>query len=170
MPAGPKSTNVHKHLRHHMASFRPLWGYIFQSISNYCEWMSKEPIPWSPQWALSLVVGARTMRTDRPRYCTSMVIGQWFYVIHRKQSTATWDIHEWSRMTVTMCPIKYAHRFCALFCCGYCSWDSYSISQEICTRFCCALLCCGYAIFHNEFTWSIYPYSSGLLCWHWGNR
>ena len=45
-----------------------------------------------------------------------------------------------------------------------------SISQEICTRFCCALLCCGYAIAHNEFTWSIYPYSSGLLCWHWGNR
>ena len=46
----------------------------------------------------------------------------------------------------------------------------YSISQEICTRFCCALLCCGYAIVHNESTWSIYPYSSGLLCWHWGNR
>ena len=46
----------------------------------------------------------------------------------------------------------------------------YSISQEKCTRFCCALLCCGYAIIHNEFTWSIYPYSSGLLCWHWGNR
>ena len=34
----------------------------------------------------------------------------------------------------------------------------------------CALLCCGYAIVHNEFTWSIYPYSPGLLCWHWGNR
>ena len=47
---------------------------------------------------------------------------------------------------------------------------TYSTSQEICTRFCCALLCCGYAIVHNEFTWSIYPYSSGLLCWHWGNR
>ena len=46
----------------------------------------------------------------------------------------------------------------------------YSISLEICTRFCCALLCCGYAIVHNEFTWSIYPHSSGLLCWHWGNR
>ena len=46
----------------------------------------------------------------------------------------------------------------------------YSISQEICTRFCCALLCRGYAIVHNEFTWSIYPYSSGLLCWHWDNR
>ena len=45
----------------------------------------------------------------------------------------------------------------------------YSISQEICTRFCCALLYCGYAIVHNEFTLSIYPYSSGLLCWHWGN-
>ena len=28
----------------------------------------------------------------------------------------------------------------------------YSISQEICTRFCCALLCCGYAIVHNEST------------------
>ena len=49
-------------------------------------------------------------------------------------------------------------------------WCIYSISQEICTRFCCALLCCGYAIVHNKFTWSIYPYSSGLLCWHWGNR
>ena len=49
-------------------------------------------------------------------------------------------------------------------------WTRYSISQEICTRFCCALLCCGYAIVHNDFTWSIYPYSSGLLCWHWGNR
>ena len=46
----------------------------------------------------------------------------------------------------------------------------YSISQKLCTRFCCALLCCGYAIVHNEFTWRIYPYSSGLLCWHWGNR
>ena len=45
----------------------------------------------------------------------------------------------------------------------------YSISQEICTRFCCAVLC-GYVIVHNEFTWTIYPYSSGLLCWHWGNR
>ena len=42
--------------------------------------------------------------------------------------------------------------------------NRYSISQEICTRFCCALLCYGYAIVHNEFTWSIYPYSSGLLC------
>ena len=44
------------------------------------------------------------------------------------------------------------------------------ISQEIYTRFRCALLCCGYVIVHNELTWSIYPYSSGLLCWHWGNR
>ena len=56
------------------------------------------------------------------------------------------------------------HPVCSLRC------HTYSISQEICTRFCCALLCCGYAIVHNEFTWSIYPYSSGLLCWHWGNR
>ena len=59
---------------------------------------------------------------------------------------------------------------------NYYSWTNrrhaprYSIFQEICTRFCCALLCCGYAIVHNEFTWSIYSYSSGLLCWHWGNR
>ena len=53
---------------------------------------------------------------------------------------------------------------------NYLAHGRYSISQEICTRFCCALLCCGYAIVHNEFTWSIYPYSSGLLCWHWGNR
>ena len=46
----------------------------------------------------------------------------------------------------------------------------YSISQEICTRFCCALLCCGYVIVHTDCTWSTYPYLSGLLCWHWGNR
>ena len=46
----------------------------------------------------------------------------------------------------------------------------YIISQEICTRFCCALLCCSYVIIHNEFKWSIYPYWSRLLCWHWGNR
>ena len=53
--------------------------------------------------------------------------------------------------------------------CLHMTWLAiYSTSQEICTRFCCALLCCGYAIVHNEFTWSIYPYSSGLLCWHWG--
>ena len=44
-----------------------------------------------------------------------------------------------------------------------CQWYNtrsppYSISQEICTRFCCALLCCGYAMVHNELTWSIYPY------------
>ena len=48
--------------------------------------------------------------------------------------------------------------------------NGYSISPKICTRFCCALLCCGYVIVQNEFKWSIYPYSSGLLCWHWGNR
>ena len=53
---------------------------------------------------------------------------------------------------------------------GWLNLSHYSISQEICTRFCCALLCCGYAIVHNEFTWRIYPYSSWLLCWHWGNR
>ena len=53
---------------------------------------------------------------------------------------------------------------------GYWLWRysrRYSISQEICTRFCCALLCCGYGIVQNEFTWSIYPYSSGLLFWYW---
>ena len=46
----------------------------------------------------------------------------------------------------------------------------YSISQKICTRFCCALLWCGYVIIYNEFTWCIYPYSPGLLCWPLGNR
>ena len=60
--------------------------------------------------------------------------------------------------------------FCGMQFLSIAVWVSYSISQEICTRFCCALLCCGYAIVHNEFTWSIYPHSSGLLCWHWGNR
>ena len=61
-------------------------------------------------------------------------------------------------LIISACPIRHVKSL------------TYSISQEICTRFCCALLCCGYAIVQNEFTWSIYPYSSGLLCWHWGNR
>ena len=72
--------------------------------------------------------------------------------------------------------------FLGIYCIGWDGWyffdvllvpfvfTVYSISQELCTRFCCALLCCGYAIVRNEFTWSIYPCSSGLLCWHWGNR
>ena len=47
--------------------------------------------------------------------------------------------------------ITARHPVCFVF-------STYSMSQEICTRYCCALLCCGY------------PYSSGLLCWHWGNR
>ena len=79
------------------------------------------------------------------------------------------------------------YQFCTVHGFSYCTWkffiqchnyypdkdpvnSIYSISQEICTRFCFVLLCCGYAIVHNEFTWSIYPYSSGLLCWHWGNH
>ena len=72
----------------------------------------------------------------------------------------------------------YTHTCNHVFMCLYFMWKKwfvntghpYSISQGICTRFCCALLCCGYAIVHNEITWSIYPYSSGLLCWHWGTR
>ena len=68
-----------------------------------------------------------------------------------------------------MCQIRIPFRLCLNNWFIY-QWLWYSISQEICTRFCCALLCCGYAIVHNEFTWSIYPYSSGLLCWNWGNR
>ena len=37
-----------------------------------------------------------------------------------------------------------------LQCCFSGNGQPYSISQEICTRFCCALLCCGYAIVHHE--------------------
>ena len=39
---------------------------------------------------------------------------------------------------------------------------SYSISQEICMRFCFAVLCCGYTL-------ADFPYPSGLLVWHCGN-
>ena len=58
-------------------------------------------------------------------------------------------------------PVPWRHPFYSS------DYYRYSIAQETCTRFCCALLCCGYAIVHNEFKWSIYPYSSGLLCWQW---
>ena len=41
------------------------------------------------------------------------------------------------------------------------------ISQNIRTTS-CALFSCGYI--GSRFVWSIYPYSSGLLHWHWGNH
>ena len=47
---------------------------------------------------------------------------------------------------------------------------SYSISQEICKSF--VVLC--FVVVMQSFIMNshiyIYPYSSGLLCWHWGNR
>ena len=106
---------------------------------------------------------------------------------HREQISTKFELqykHFYSRKWIGKCRLRNGGHFVsASMCeCGkYChvvtsSWSvcnrvmTYSISQEICTRFCCALLCCGYAIIHNEFTLSIYPYSSGLLCWPWGNR
>ena len=55
--------------------------------------------------------------------------------------------------------------------CFFCKWiHIYTVyPKKYAHGLRCALLCCGYVIVHNEFTWSIYPYSSGLLCWHWGN-
>ena len=38
---------------------------------------------------------------------------------------------------------------------------------------CCALFCCGYMVIwwvSAGLLWSFYPYSSGLLHWHWGNH
>ena len=103
-------------------------------------------------------------------------------IVHLCPQTATVETqlretHHWWQGAPTL----WGPTFCVIFlthgvvvCDPKSIWDAwrdaYIISQEICTRFCCALLCCGYAIVHNEFTWSIYPYSSGLLCWHWGNR
>ena len=34
----------------------------------------------------------------------------------------------------------------------------------------CALCCCTCIISPRGIVWSIYPYSSGLFHWHWGNR
>ena len=54
-----------------------------------------------------------------------------------------------------------------------CTWSSYSdfsIFHEICIRFHCALFCCGYIVVWSGITWSIYPYPSGLLHWHWSNH
>ena len=75
-------------------------------------------------------------------------------------SPYVWELYVKWQQSAHMTDTNYRHIFRE-------PWE-YSISQEICTGVCCALLCCGYAIVHNEFTWSIYPYSSGLLCWHWG--
>ena len=45
--------------------------------------------------------------------------------------------------------------------------DLQYISQNIRTTS-CALFSCGYI--GSRFVWSIYPYYSGLLHWHWGNH
>ena len=85
-------------------------------------------------------------------------------------ATKSIAIHElWLVTDVTRVNYGLDYRETSAWLTEFCS-STYSISQEICTRFCCALLCCGYVIIHNEFTWCIYPYSPGLLCWHCGNR
>ena len=48
-------------------------------------------------------------------------------------------------------------------------FSTYSTAHEICTYSCCAMFCCVY-IFFNGSIWLIFPYSSGLLHWHWGNH
>ena len=46
-----------------------------------------------------------------------------------------------------------------------------SISHETCTWFGCALFGCGYIyVFNGGYMGWIYPYSSWLLHWYWGNR
>ena len=48
-------------------------------------------------------------------------------------------------------------------------WSTSSISYEICTWFCSVLLFSYLFSVIIEFVWFIYPYSSGLLHWHWDN-
>ena len=91
----------------------------------------------------------------------------WWPTLEPHWSSTTFHYHRILSLTKIRLTIQRAFEHWLFVGCMLCT---YSISQEICTLFCCALLCCGYAIVHNEFTWSIYPYSSGLLCWHWGNR
>ena len=43
---------------------------------------------------------------------------------------------------------------------------SWSVSFNICTRFCCRVISSVLSVF----IWLIYPYSSGYLHWYWGNR
>ena len=45
-----------------------------------------------------------------------------------------------------------------------------STFHEICAQFYCVLFCCGYIWFFLWIHRSFYPYSSGILHWHWGNH
>ena len=50
-------------------------------------------------------------------------------------------------------------------------WVNYSTPHTTCTWFCCALFCWAYIIsVHRGFVWSIYPYPSELLRWHWDSH
>ena len=101
---------------------------------------------WTP--SITELVMCHVLRISVDRYHCQVLEYSWIFCTREFDYTVTLLGTIWEKM-----PLR-----------------RYSISQEICIRFCCALLCCGYAIVHNEFTWIFYPYSSGLLCWHWGNR
>ena len=71
-------------------------------------------------------------------------------------------IHQWLVNSLHKGPVMWKKLPCddimMALCVALCS-----ISQQICAWFCLALCHCG-------IIWSIYPYFSGLLQWHWGNH
>ena len=149
-------------------------GNIFRVTCHFCgEFTGHRWIPCTSQWRGTLMFSFICSLNKRLNKQSS---GWWFETTSR----SLWRYcYGWNRCQelctrIVLCRIWLWVGFGVLSIYSSGSllwpWGKYSISQEICTRFCCALLCCGYAIVHHEFTWSIYPYSSGLLCWHWGNR
>ena len=142
---GTQSFDVYFELRPNKRLSKQLWGWWFETPSHPLWRHRNDSELWrylrgSPKYAFEETVEG-PVKWDALMLIWCHLNALWFFLSKIAVCTPPWSV---------------------LY--------SYSISQEICTRFCCALLCCGYAIIHNEFTWSIYPYSLGLLCWHWGNR
>ena len=88
--------------------------------------------------------------------CNYRALLKYFYMYQRVSQGSLLRVPRYGLLNLWT--VECDHWEC-IHCAGFTSLHRtvgwYSISQEICTRFCCALLCCGYAIVHNEFTWSI---------------
>ena len=142
------------------------WTVIHRS-----SWLFIKPL-WLKKLRMNIpLVNDGTLPKNVPLFTVCRNVIMVNYVFGEKLLVSVWLEYEFFWNIFTRAPVEHLSMF-KYFSVWYGLEDTvqYSISQEICTRFCCALLCCGYAIVHNELTWSIYPYSSGLVCWHWGNR
>ena len=92
-----------------------------------------------------------------PHSKTCRESGRWFY---RQSLIFTDNLQMWNKIFLrdwlTFCRCSASDEICTLLCC-------YFVYFCVCVEVSYAVISCG-------FMWYIYPYSLGLLHWHWGNH